>query len=76
MRIPWWRGCDGKHHRWSHWHVHNKYDEQRTVHSRSCRCGSIQRYKPSTGEVTIWSPDGIESGLLDRGLVRRTYEEL
>lgn len=71
------RRCDGRQHQWSGWTEHGKYStDQWTVWSRSCKCGAIQRYRPHTGEVTIWSPDGLDSGLLDRGMTRRIFEEL
>lgn len=70
------RKCDGRHHRWGRWVIHDRFDPPRTVWTRDCKCGSVQRYKPSTGATTIWSPDGIDSGLLDRGTARKIFEEL
>lgn len=66
--------CDGKHHRWSSWDY--AYVNAYRVYYRSCKCGAIQRHNTRTGEVTIWSPDGVDSGLLDKGITRRIYEDL
>lgn len=65
-------------HRWGPWtycHIHGATGSQQ-ICDRSCRCGAIQRYNRQTGEVTIWSPDGMNSGLLDRGLTRQVFEDL
>lgn len=75
--MSWFRRrCDGRNHRWSRWKWHNRYVDRVAIKSRSCRCGSIQQFVPSTGVVTIWSPGGLDSGLLDRGVTRMLYEEL
>jgi hypothetical protein len=71
------RKCDGKNHKWSRWETHNRYGfEENIIKHRSCKCGAIQRFRPHTGEATIWSPDGVESGLLDSGIKRKIYEDL
>lgn len=71
------RKCDGRHHRWSHWRCHNSYaaSQDKILH-RSCKCGAIQRFHPHTGDVYIWQPDGVDSGLLDRGVTRQILEGL
>lgn len=43
---------------------------------RTCRCSAVQRYKPRTGEASIWTQDGVDSGLLDRGMTREILEGL
>jgi hypothetical protein len=62
-------------HRWSEWSWNIISGGQKLNH-RSCKCGAIQRHNEHTGEITIWIPDGVDSGLLDRGIIRKIYEEL
>lgn len=59
-------------HKWTSWDGRHYHD----IRMRSCKCSAIQRFVKSTGEVTIWIPDGLDSGLLDNGLARKAYEEL
>lgn len=61
-------------HRWKGWS--EDVVKSKKIYTRSCKCGAIQRHNVSTGETTIWLPDGIDSGLLDKGLTRQIYEEL
>lgn len=61
-------------HRWSQWVYDNV--KGHFVYHRSCGCGALQRHDKHTGETTLWTPDGLSSGLLDRGLTRQVYEEL
>lgn len=70
------RRCDGKNHRWTRWKRYLWHNPNHASQTRTCPCGAIQRHVPQTGETTIWTPDGVESGLLDRGMTRSAYEEL
>lgn len=76
--MGWIRCTFKKHghsgHQWSGWDW--EFVKGQKVDSRSCRCGAVQRHNYATGEVTIWMPDGVDSGLLDKGLTRKIYEEL
>jgi len=65
-------------HKWSRWLV-DFVIMNLTIHKiryRDCKCGALQRHDITTGEITIWESDGVNSGLLDRGITRQTYEEL
>lgn len=72
------RRCDGRHHRWSRWKIPGRsaLSAREWVMVRTCRCSAVQRYKPRTGEASIWTQDGVDSGLLDRGMTREILEGL
>lgn len=64
----------GRPHRWMMWT--SEVAGGVKFYIRSCRCGAIQRHNVATGETTIWLPDGVDSGLLDKGITRQIYEKL